>query len=230
MPSTASASSPSHRPWLARIADYLHNYPDDHPVQIALRTYALGVFLSLSPPVMTFIISRRTRKEGVQWLLRAFKRELNVTGFAFAMTVAVGGGAALRRAWLMLQNSMDHKQVALLGSVQRLKSQAQRRIALLKDSQKTFMSYTLSSSVAIALLQYPTTHSSKWARRPSATLDLTLLLLVRAIDSVVRHKLLPSIRSSTRILTSEEKADIQERRKRYSINVDAFVFWACSAR
>ncbi|KAI0689611.1 hypothetical protein BC835DRAFT_1418415 [Cytidiella melzeri] len=215
---------PPERVWLARVADFLHNYPDDHPIQIALRTYALGLFLSLSPSVMSYIISSRVRKKGLQSLMRVFQRELSATGFAFAMTVAVGGGAALRKVWGISYDVGNESKAS--SSV----SQATKLLPELKSSHRTFISYILSASAALTLLQHPTNNSAKWTGRPSATLDLTLLLTVRAMDFFVRSKVLPSACSSTKTLTKEERDELQAKRQRYTIRLDAFVFWACSAR
>lgn len=223
-----SASRPQYRIWLSRVADHLHKYPDDHPIQIALRTYALGLFLSIGPPVMTFVISSRVRRRGLESLLRTFKRELSVTGFAFAMTVAVGGGAALQRIWQLSPDDLGVDRLPI--SMQRVVSRVSRWLSKVKDSHKTFLSYSLSASLAIALLQHPTTRSPKWKHRPSATLDLSLLLLVRALDSVVRSKILPSVQSSSRPRTKEEEERILEKRQKYTMNLDALVFWASSAR
>ena len=198
-----------YRGWLSRVAEYLHRYPDDHPIQIALRTYALGLFLSLSPPVMAFVISSRVRKKGLESLLRAFRRELSITGFAFAMTVAVGGGAALQK--ILQLSTGDLGLETLPKFAQRVLYRTRNLLQKLKDSHKTFLSYTLSSSVAIALLQYPTMHSHKWRDRPSATLDLSLVLLVRAIDSIVRSRILSS---PSKALTKQEQDEAQRKRQK----------------
>lgn len=219
---------PNDRALLSRVADYLHKYPDGHPVQIALRTYALGAFLSLSTPVMTFIISSRVRKKGIESLLRAFRRELGVTGFAFAMTTAVGGGAAARMGLDLVQEGTGGS--TLSRAAKKARSRIKEWLSTLEDSHKTFLCYTLSASVAIALLQYPTTRSPRYKGRHSATLDLTLLLVVRALDSIVRSKILPSLQTSGKALTKEERERVLAKRQKVTMNLDAFVFWACSAR
>ncbi len=67
--------------------------------------------------------------------------------------------------------------------------------------------------------------------RPSPTLDLTLLLLVRALDSIFRSTIVPSVVGrvdDTQSTASKER--VQSRRRVFTKNVDAFVFWASSAR
>ncbi|KAI0348059.1 hypothetical protein BDW22DRAFT_1350209 [Trametopsis cervina] len=228
-PSPSRKPPPPHREWLAHAADYLHSFPDDHPIQIALRTYALGAFLSLSPPVMTYVVSSRIRKKGLQALLKVFRRELAVTGFAFTTAVAVGGGAALKGTLEVLEGGAYEIQ-KLPASIANAVNRINGLLSKLKSSHKTFMSYIISSSIAVSLLQYPTTHSVSWKARPSATLDLTLLLVVRALDSVVRANVLPSVQPPGKTLTNEERERAQTKRQKYTRRLDAFVFWACSAR
>ncbi len=91
-----------HLPWSLssphKLVDYLHSLPDDHPAHVALRTYALSLFLSLRPALLPFIISP-SRVGGSKSLRGILKREFGLSGFAFAMTVGVGGGVALRHFW-----------------------------------------------------------------------------------------------------------------------------------
>ena len=65
--------------------------------------------------------------------------------------------------------------------------------------------------------------------RPSATLDLTLLLLVRALDSIFRSTFLPSTGGHESKSADDIEAK-QRRRRALTTRMDAFVFWASSAR
>lgn len=221
--------------WVSHAADVLHKYPNDHPVQISFRTYALAIFFSLSPPIMTFATSTKVRAKGVSALLRVFRRELGMTGFAFAMTVAVGGGAALRK---VLKGLTEHKNPQNeTRPTTRVFDSLIAWLSELKGSHKTLLSYMLSAGLAVALLQYPQTHSRKTNglsiptnSRPSITLGLTMLLLVRALDSIVRAKLLPSGQADGETITNEDKEKALARRQSWTLNIDAFLFWASSAR
>ncbi|EPT04339.1 hypothetical protein FOMPIDRAFT_1040121 [Fomitopsis schrenkii] len=90
------------------VGEYLHSIPDDDPLQIALRTYALSLALSLGPALVPFLTSPKARKDGMTRLGRILGRELRVTGFAFAMTAGVGGGCEV----LEKNDSVYGKQVA----------------------------------------------------------------------------------------------------------------------
>lgn len=117
--------------------------------------------------------------------------------------------------------------------------------SLVSPSQKTFIANVLTSSFSILLLQagrrrserlrniprpgaipipYTYTPSSPQIA-PSPTLDLTLLVIVRAIDVAVQSVIL-KFTTKTKPKTLAEpgvKAQLTTR-------LDALVFWACSAR
>ncbi|KAH8835746.1 hypothetical protein DL96DRAFT_1575426 [Flagelloscypha sp. PMI_526] len=202
--------------------------PDDpsHPVQIALRTYSLAASLSLAPAVISLASSP-------SWpaLKRILARELSLTGFPFAATLAVSGCYALQRLWVKLQTTHGHLSPRLR-----------------RDVYKTFLSALLSSGISIWLLQVG---ARRWRRRvpstaasipytppdlytrPSPTLDLTLLLLVRAIDfdpedSSIHLDLSASSISEEalmRKLRAEKARRVNLRRKILTSRVDAIVFW-----
>ncbi len=279
------------------------------PAQIALRTYLLALSLSLGPSLVPAL---STPTPGVTLnkfrLIRILRRELSLDGFAFAMTLAVGGGALLRKYLVSFarvkgpdlnpsrsveeeEGDFDHP----LGSsvFARLKQKftsilnATRLLLAcyykLSEEQQTFLTYVLSSSLGVLVLQAggererniarrrarttttlneATTSSSTVPSSASPTLDLTLLLLVRAVDTVVQRFI---IRRSSRSpipgkelqqnitavsngqnsestslryrsdLELEEKSKLDSKFRtcqstRWTSRVDAFVFWACSAR
>ncbi|KAF5370237.1 hypothetical protein D9615_010073 [Tricholomella constricta] len=237
---------------------------DSQPVQVALRTYALSLSLSLGPSLVPFITSllsaNPSHKTGLQALRRVLRRELGFDGFAFAMTLSVGGGAAIRRLWRALDDT-PRKHPDSLQEVARLN---------LSLAQKTFISYILSSSIGILLLQAgrrrsyrlrrdltspnviipltpptPVISSSQASPRTSDTLDLTLLLLVRAVDAFLQNLILKTTgQPATKEHRSDhpstedglaEESSMKEKSKQDAANtltshIDAFVFWACSAR
>ncbi|CCL98957.1 uncharacterized protein FIBRA_00965 [Fibroporia radiculosa] len=180
-----------------------HPVPRDHPLQISLRTYALSLSLSLGPALFPFLTSAKLRRNGVARLKKILRRELGMSGFAFAMTVAVGGGATLRRLWDLLDTkTADDTGWASDTELTKIRD----RLSSLTSSHRTFIANVLSSLLAITLfhsrrsrvhpshrvdipltLPLSDTASPQLQRariRPSITLDLTLLLLVRAMDSL----------------------------------------------
>lgn len=139
-------------------------------------------------------------------------------------------------------------------------------LVALSPRQQTFSSYFLASIIGVLLLQSGRERSvrlkalrnatirnaARTSDLTSPTLDLSLLLLVRAVDSVVqafilRRPILP-VRSGTHTVASEygqrvlEPKVIHDRlererikrqnatRQMWTSRVDALVFWACSAR
>ncbi|KAI0932198.1 hypothetical protein AcV5_004514 [Taiwanofungus camphoratus] len=253
MSSPYTDNNNGHLPALPRTAcDSLYALPDDHPLQIALRTYGLALSLSLGPALLPFATSAKARSNGLDRLKRILKREFGVTGFAFAMAVGVGGGTALRRLWGMLD---DPKHTASINSrVERNKETLhiiKTRLSSLKDSHKTFVSNMLSAFLAIVLLQgaaskgptssmgntavpvAPTTAgypSQGVGRKSSITLDLTLLLLVRAMDAIVQDTLRKVCGGTDVEPRAETTTENNQRRQRWQTRLDALSFWACSAR
>lgn len=236
-----------------------------HPVQIALRTYALSLSLSLGPSLVPIAASlfQTSTKPALVPLKRVLSRELAFDGFAFAVTLSVAGGAAIQRIWPILDQEHEDIGIPLDSLLQRFQP-AWRRLGAsiaqldISSAQKTFLSNVLSSSAGIMLLQAGrqrafTQRSSislpvqaAQAIRTSPTLDLTLLLLVRAVDSIlqtlVRKTVEPaptkedgarggSIAAATdKLLKEKLKKNLNRQVKILTSRIDAFVFWACSAR
>lgn len=201
---------------------------DVDPLRVALRTYTLSLSLSLFPAVIPALISPKARSS--KRIREILSRELSPTGFAFAMTLAIAGGRALDQLWTTL----------VPPEVNKVDLKAKQAWHPMSPSQRTFLANTLSSSIAVMLLtlrrrrqHIPTASIPLTVPAPplrgSPTLDLTLLLLVRALDAQVQSFFRRSHRRqdnySHRSQTAEEKRVIQ----RLSTNLDAFVFWlACS--
>ena len=129
------------REWAHKAAEFLHTFPDNHPIQIALRTYALALSLSLGPAFVAFLTKPRRKTVGP--LIRAIQRELGLTGFAFAMTTALAGGASFKSLW----DSLEEKFAAPSSS--RLSTWRSR----LRDVHKTFLANACSAFIAIMLMQ-----------------------------------------------------------------------------
>lgn len=185
-------------------------------VPISLRTYALALSLSLGPATARFLISLLKGKPRSHRFFSVLQRELRPTSFAFAVTLAVGGGSALK---------------TLLD-----------KILNVPTITKTFIANVLSASCGILLLQ-----SGKLSRPdlPPPTLDLTLLLFVRALDVFVQYSVFkrtvepptPLHRPSKFVLSAvnqkleqEKQKDIQTRRNSLRTSIDAVIFWVCSSR
>ncbi|KAH9937698.1 uncharacterized protein B0H18DRAFT_971843 [Fomitopsis serialis] len=235
------------------LGEYLHSIPNDHPLQIALRTYALSISLSLGPALVPFLTSERARRSGLTRLGKILGRELGVTGFAFAMTAGVGGGAVLRDVFDLLaeQGSPGTDEGDSICGPARAK--AVGWLASLKESHRTFLANVLSAAMAMTLFhcRRPPPASAKasiaipftpplspsssskptpFAGRPSITLDLTLLLLVRAMDALAQVTIQKGCEVIEKNDSVHGKEAAMRRRRLLSMRLDALVFWASSAR
>ncbi|KAG5635571.1 hypothetical protein H0H81_010756 [Sphagnurus paluster] len=227
------------------------------PIQVALRTYVLSLSLSLGPSLVPFLTAFLTAKSSKtpQQLRRVLRRELGFDGFAFAMTLCVGGGAAVQQLWRALDDDIPKQRPTSIRDHIR----AQLALLDLSHAHITFISNVLSSSFGILLLQAgrrrayqlrnrlvspntiitPPTPSLSPAQsfRTSDTLDLTLMLVVRAVDSLLQtfiRKTTEETAIEGRTLTDPEfvkEASTKENIGRIlTSRIDALVFWACSAR
>lgn len=216
--------------------------PLPSPLLIAFRTYSLALALSLSPSLFSFVVvlvaKRRLSTSNLSALRRTLTRELRHDGFASAITLAVAGGNAIRYFWDEIQLLAQSCKTTFRPSS---RLQVQLTSSKLSDAQKTFISTAFSSAVGFTLLQ---TGRQRWRqlkysqhpKKPlsqnaaSLTLDLTTLLFVRALDVVLQL-------SISRVQTLGKRNDtepwesqrIRDRRSLAS-RMDAFIFWACSAR
>jgi len=209
--------------------DWISSLPNDHPLHVAIRTYPLALSLSLGPTLLSFISSQRARQNG---LISFLRRELSTTAFPFAITVALAGGSALRTLWQRLdQRKVETAYISEPDAAPRLQ-------ARFKPWQKTFICNALASLAAISLLQrrrrslntqsiyipmtIPISQGQKAERgRMSPTLDLTLLVLVRAFDALAQGLVFRR--------TGDEKKQERKRRLAITSKLDALAFWASSA-
>ncbi|KAH7911203.1 hypothetical protein BJ138DRAFT_1007111 [Hygrophoropsis aurantiaca] len=180
---------------------------DHHPAQIAVRTYAVCLSLSIGPSLISYIFSLlacpsswNTRLSSLMHLL---KRELGPTGFASAITFAVGGGAALERIWQDLADSaclIDSDTLRRCDISNQTLAKARLHLGILLKklrllpNRKAFFSNLVTSSVALIIMQRGrrerVTHPSRRiVSRPSPTFDLTLLFFVRSIDALFQASL-----------------------------------------
>ena len=83
----------------------LASLPNEHPIPVILRTYSLALSLALGPAALSLVTSKKARAQGIfASVYRILSRELAVSGFPFAITVAIGGGAVLRHVLSLLDS------------------------------------------------------------------------------------------------------------------------------
>ncbi|EIN13741.1 hypothetical protein PUNSTDRAFT_109923 [Punctularia strigosozonata HHB-11173 SS5] len=214
----------------------------DPALRAAARTYTLALTLSLGPALVPFIARRGT----VGKLLYVLKRELGPTGFAFSMTAAVSGGALLQR----LLDRLAHPRDVTAGSdggkgLNHLN--LSRWIASLSSRRRAFICNMLSSLLTVILLQRGARYRRRIRKRQdipftpeigdagkdvSPTLELTLLFFVRAIDVLVQSGLRDWLapKGSGPESKSRKRDRLFKNPEQLTAHIDAFVFWACSAR
>jgi hypothetical protein len=199
--------------------------------------------------------------------------ELRHDGFAAAITLSVAGGAALRQfLWRALRDQATYHDLqngngqvsASASGLADIMNVLKSSVSCLTAVQQTFISYFLSSTVGFLLIQAGRERTSRLqlARRApstsktvnltSPTLDATLLVLARAVDSLVQAFILrrpvthigaSTVEGSNHMegagaepqlvyerLQKEKLKRENDMRQQWTSQVDAFVFWACSAR
>lgn len=198
-------------------------------------------------------------------LRRLLRRELGPFGFAFSITTAVAGGSFLQNVVENLvkppSDPLQNANVKMEGldSGRGARSRLRYCWTSLSDVQQSFLANALTSVVAIVLLQWkaapgrpscvplalpaPTECIPKH-KGISPTLNLTLVLFVRALDSIVhgglQGKLLRKLKGKEREATPRPTG-LEEETSRDSINarewinkwtstLDSLVFCLCSAR
>jgi hypothetical protein len=189
----------------------LPRLPPGHPLRALFRTYVLALSLSLGPALLSLLGSKKNVN-----VVRLLRRHLGPTGFPFALTLAATG-------------------CLLPQLVRRDDNRPQYRI------YSTRYLYTLVTSyVAMALLQkghrkpraqatsdilpYTIPEDSTLTKSGlSSTWDITLIFLVRAIDSWCQRIV------SRRQQVEEKNTDVQSQEV-VSGRVDAAMFWAASSR
>lgn len=257
---------------MTAVEDYLLSLPDSHPLQVAIRTYTLALSLSLGPALLSFLSSRKTRlsnsKANLHALNKILRREFGLTGFPFAITVAVGGGAVLQALWSRFEefdlDAVSRDDISTPSTSPHLSSRINRyvsrkrtilaRLSILKTYlsslpaiHKAFLLNALPCLLSILLMQsrHRSSHTRKasipWTvpisptlksqGRTSATLDLTLMFVVRAVDAVVQRIVFR--RSGGNEDGESSLREDEERKKwrqRVTTRIDAMLFWASSAR
>ncbi|VDB84487.1 unnamed protein product [Peniophora sp. CBMAI 1063] len=214
----------------------LASLPNEHPVPVIFRTYSLALGLALGPAALSLLSSKKARAKGVfASVYRILSRELAISGFPFAITVAVGGGAVLRHV-LSLLDSEEGDLERIYGTAIGARLGAfKARLARAPEEDRAFCCNALAATFSILLLQsrrpsrthppgelLPLTPPVASGRRVSPTLDLTLLLLVRAIDALVQRGLFGR--------QENESDEARDKRRKLTTKIDALVFWTSSAR
>lgn len=209
---TLEDRSPVLRQMLNNAEKLLGRIPIDHPARIALRTYALALSLSLGPALASLVRPKAYSRSLT--LKDVLARNLCPTGFPFAITLGVAGGAYLRSLLNgptcaeVKSDRAEHGTVRANESFDIYNRTSVRhllaRLSTVGEERTTFACNMLSSTLAIVLLQKGyrkrarhsayvavdiplTLPEGKPGGRTSPTLDLTLLFCVRALDALLQR-------------------------------------------
>lgn len=222
----------------------------DHPLQIAARTYVLSLSLSLGPAIIPALASRRLDTKRMQRLISVFQKELSLMSFASSMTLAVAGGAALDYYWEAVHDlgNLDfvpkRVRMALQGALRCAKA-----ILPSKKARTTFSFNVLTALCAVLLMQsgrrsvvtrkasIPLTAPFEspaytLGRKSPLTLDLSLLLFVRALDAGFRALLFKRADACVNETDDQVKRKRLVREKVHEVSdfVDALLFASASGR
>lgn len=231
--------------------------PSNHSFQVAARTYTLSLSLSVAPAILPLLTSKGKISGKPARFARTLRNELGLRGFAFAMMVAIGGGTALDGLWQRLDSeksdaaSQDRFPSAkYIGWLRTLSRSSSFKLA---PTYRTFLCSLATSLAAILLLQsrrgptqskrasipftVPVTRPTRSNEgRPSATLELTLMLLVRAFDAILQGEFVRRAEAQVDAQRTEGNNstshvhDIRVKAATMTDKLDALVFWAASSR
>jgi hypothetical protein len=196
------STTPSHRDllWQLLFTEGLPHLPASHPARITIRAGLVSAAASLTPSLITLTVSPQARRQ-LRWC-EFLRRELGPRSFPFAVIIAVGGGAWLEHITKLMKKQLDDRYLGCKP----VKSNDSKDFTGDKESPNvTVVSTALASLVAIHLLQgqrkprirgvdIPLTFPASTSPKTTPSLDLTIILAVRAMDGIIQHSIREYIR------------------------------------
>ena len=240
-------------PWrhLKEARNSLRQVPNDHPLRIAARTYALSLSLSLGPAIVPVLTGKGLDARRLYRLLSVVRKELSLLSFATSMTIAVAGGAALDHYWRTMR---DLESIKLIPARYRapLEDFLRRVKAILPPARAGTLFFFNAVTALLAVLLMQSGKRSLQTRKASIpltvpieaplfraggrappTLDLSLLLFVRALDAGFRGLLFKYAEKAVETGKVDEvkrRQIIHEKAHQVSYIVDSLAFAAASGR
>lgn len=197
-PALAMSANSIHRDllWHLLFTEGLPHLPASHPARITIRAGLVSAAASLTPSLITLIISQKARRQ-LKWG-EFLRRELGPRSFPFAVIVAIGGGAWLEHTTKLMKKKLNGRY---LGCDPVESKGSSDLTDLTEDRGSTYVtviSTVLASLVAIHLLQgqrkprirgadIPLTFPASTSPKSTPSLDLTIILAVRAMDGIIQH-------------------------------------------
>lgn len=196
------STSSFHRDLLCQLlsTEGLPHLPASHPARITIRAGLVSAAASLTPSLMTLAVSPKARRQ-LRW--REFlRRELGPRSFPFAVMIAIGGGAWLEHTTKLMKRKLNGRY---LGPRPVKFNESNDLTEDGGSTYVTIISTVLASLVAIHLLQgqrkprirgvdIPLTFPASTSPKSTPSLDLTIILAVRAMDGIIQHNIREYIR------------------------------------
>ena len=179
--------------WHLFSTEGLPHLSTSHPARITIRAGLISAAASLSPSLITLTVSPKARRQ-FKWC-EFLRRELGPRSFPFAVIVAIGGGAWLEHTTKLMKEKLNGRY---LGCKQVKFNDSSDLTEDKGSTYVTVISTVLASLVAIHLLQgqrkprtqgvdIPLTFPASTSPKSTPSLDLTIILAVRAIDGIIQH-------------------------------------------
>lgn len=189
----------------------LPNLPPAHPLRALLRTYVLAAALSLGPALLSLLGPKKNIN-----VVRLLRRQLGPTGFPFALTLAATGGLLPQ---LVRRNGGRSNHGTFTPEFASTLVTSYIAMALLQTGRRKPRARMPSHIIPYTIPEDPTLTKSGL----SSTWDITLIFVVRALDSWLQR----IISKRQRLQENDEDAPSQEVT---SGRLDAALFWAASSR
>ena len=194
-----------------RLVERANSLPNSHPIHVGTRTYALALSLSLIPSLLS-LVAAGNHANSKRRLRALLKNIFGPSGLPLAMLITFGGASYLE--WIWTQWPKARSRTSRTSHDPPNDTSAVSPINA-SPRVKTFVSALFASFVSFQALQRKRIKGAP--TKASATLDLTLLLAVRALDVGMQS-----------IILGRSLADDRLRHVRSLL--DALVFWASSSR
>jgi len=186
--------------WQLLFTEGLPHLPASHPARITIRAGLISAAASLTPSLITLTVSPQARRQ-LRWS-EFLRRELGPRSFPFAVIMAIGGGAWLEHTTKLMKKQLNARY---LGRKPVKSNDSEDFTGERESTYVTVVSTVLASLVAIHLLQgqrkprirgvdIPLTFPASTSPKSTPSLDLTIILAVRAMDGIIQHSIREYIR------------------------------------
>jgi hypothetical protein len=202
------------------IQQRIQKLPPNHAFRVLVRVYGLAVSLSIGPALLSIVGSSKNIRAKWTLISRLLRRHLGVTGFPFTVALALSGGTLPQLIQQHLNGSSPHTLLRINERTSFTLNAVSSYLAMTLLQSSFRRRTTASPGRDMSLVVYKDMSPVKGEISP--TWDITLIFLVRAMDSW-------SQRALSRLRRGE--ADTGSFTKEMmSGRLDAGLFWIASWR